>query len=439
MNFLKVAIIVLNILFGLNAFAAPKRVLILYSTGGHSTAAKSVEELLKQYPEEFEVIRHDFAQELDGFAKWFYFEGYDFISQKANWINKAGVKFKWWQSEHFALFASQRFNAKFNQPKNILNYLLKVQPDVIISTHFSLADTLATLREQGHLKNVPIAWTHLDVVDNVFFRQIGDQLDMSFLPTAEMKHEWAKSIPPNKLKAVGIPIMPSLLQSESISSNETDTLNDVKLNTKVVLIGGSMGALSYDKIIKEISAEYLSKSNEIIEVTAVCGRNEKKALALKKWSESNSFPRNISLNVTGFIDQKIMRSLIKEAHLVISKPGGLTTFELLTTGKPVIMTEGIGIQEKYNAQYVEREGAAIFLETTKGIGKAAYSVLSGPDTLRNSLVEKQKKLTRNFKLNDIIEWTRTAEVLQPERPSHPILQREKSKSNHILKCQSLFI
>ncbi|WP_413578392.1 MGDG synthase family glycosyltransferase [Bdellovibrio sp. HCB290] len=432
-TWLKTALLLLALLFSTPAFAN-KKVLILYSTGGHSTAAKSVEEMLKAQPEKYDVIRKDFAEELTGFSRWFYFSGYDLISQKANWINKWGVLSKWRHAEKEPLYASERFNADFNQPENIKKYIESVKPDVVITTHFSLADTLASLREEGNFKNIPMAWTHLDMVDNVFFRQIGDQLDMSFLPTKEMAAEWAKVIPKEKIIATGIPIMPSLLQpaanaSEDALTRTREARSAIGLSrnvTTVFMIGGSMGALSYDKIIKDLAKVFADNGNKPVQVIAVCGRNEKMTEWLKAWTASDNFPRNVKLHVEGFVDQNKLRGLQAAADVIISKPGGLTTFELLTSEKPVIMAEGIGIQEQYNAKFVNDKGAALFFPKTKGIGQAIYNIALGDPSVKQSLLINQKKLTENFDLKAIVDWTRDAKVTQPERPTTPILTRMKN-------------
>ena len=402
---------------------ASKKVLILYSTGGHATAARSIEAMLNEHPEEFEVVRKDYAEELNGYAHWFYLHGYDLISKKANWINKLGTAYAWWKAEKNPEFASTRDDADFNQPERILEYIKSVGPDVIITTHFSLAQTLAVLRERGELKSIPIAWTHLDIVDNTFFQQIGDQLDMSFLPTDQMRASWAKTIPNSKLIASGIPIMSAVpLEKREIKQNSSN----------ILLLGGSMGALSYNKIISDLAARF--PSDEMVDVTAVCGRNEQMREWLNRWKTRRLFPRNIRLQVEGFVDQGTMRELQIKSDLIISKPGGLTSFELLNSGKPVILTEAIGIQEQKNAAFIADEGAALYLPKIQGIGKVIVSLLRDSQTEQNALLANQERLRENFKLDEIVQWTRTATVVQPDRPALPLL----TKKLMVQSCKDAF-
>jgi UDP-N-acetylglucosamine:LPS N-acetylglucosamine transferase len=190
-----------------------------------------------------------------------------------------------------------------------------------------------------------------------------------------------------------------------------------------------MGALSYDAIISEISETLRLSEKPNVQFIAICGRNKAKADQLRAWAASQNFPRNASLLVTEFIDQTKIKQLQNVSDLIISKPGGLTTFELLTTGKAVIMTEGIGLQEKHNATYVAQEGAALYLPKPSGIGNAAYNLLIGDPSLSARLVQKQTELRKNFQLDKIVDWVRTARVLQAERPETTVLERQRQLRN----------
>lgn len=395
-----------------SAYAHPKRVLILYSTGGHSTAAQSIEALLKQYPEEFEVIRKDFADELSGFAKWFYSRGYDFISREANWLNKWGTRQIWTQSESRPLFASERSTSNFNQPAKIRAYVEETNPDVIIATHFSIAETLASLRERGYLENIPIAWTHLDMTSNIYFKQIGDQLDMSFVPTEDMRKDWSKTIDSNRVMSTGIPIMPDMMEKREPSNGQKNV-------STILLMGGSMGTLSYIPIIKQIIAAFNAKGVSRLRFIAVCGRNKEILEKIKLWS--TFLPDEVSIEATGFINARVLRQLQSTADLVISKPGGLTTFELMTSDRPIILTEPIGLQEYDNAHYIDRQGAGIFLPKPSEVGYRAFELLMTSAGRRQ--VENQKRIRSSFRLERIVEWTRTAQVTQPSRPKTTVYSR----------------
>jgi len=57
------------------------------------------------------------------------------------------------------------------------------------------------------------------------------------------------------------------------------------------------------------------------------------------------------------------------ADLIVSKPGGLTSSEVLAKGKPMLIIDPIPGQEQRNAEYLLEEGAAVRLYD---VADAAY-------------------------------------------------------------------
>lgn len=405
-----------------NVFAA-KRLLILYSTGGHATAARSIEKLVETHLPDFEIVRHDFALELTGFPRWFYLEGFNFMSRHFNWINKYAIRSEWKAAENTPHLVSERSMARFNQPRKILNYIEEIQPDIIIATHFSMAQTLAVLREEGHLKGIPIAWTHLDMVNNIFYKQIGSELDMSFVPTEAMQIEWAELMDPQKVIATGIPIMPDML-GRSGRNHEEDAIGfgfDPEVPT-VLLMGGSLGLMNYSKIIKNVSQSFKSVNNSPVQFLAICGNNENVRRNLKKWSKSPRFPENARLEATGFLNASELIKSESASNLIISKAGGLTTFELLTAELPLIMTQGVSFNEQFNAKFLEDEGAALYVTEDSLLGDAAFDLLKNTEKL-TFMVANQQRMKSHFKLEKIVEWIRNPGLAHTGSPSERILEK----------------
>ncbi|MEO0336771.1 MAG: glycosyltransferase, partial [Pseudomonadota bacterium] len=337
--------------------------------------------------------------------------------------------------DHFpSFFTEVPFFGTVNQPDRVRRYLEAEAPDVIITTHFGMAMTLGYLRELGYFSEVPVSWVHLDVLSNFFFYQVADYLDQVFLPNQGMVDKWADYIDPEKLTASGVPIMPAMLnRSEPTEFHSSSAQQlDPSLPT-VMLMGGSMGALSYDQIISQISRHYADKDQ--IQIVAVCGRNERARQHLESWKTSDSqleFPQNIRLVTTGYIGLSELMELQSIADVIVSKPGGLSSFELLTTSKPTVLTEGIGIQETRNAEYMANNGAALFLPKVDRIGETIKSVLEDPDMAGN-LVSNAKRLSEEFRAERINEWVRNAQVLQPHRPELPVLQRHLGRDEQTQK------
>ncbi|MEO5969602.1 MAG: glycosyltransferase [Bdellovibrionia bacterium] len=405
-----------------DAFAA-KKLLILYSTGGHATAARSIEKLVETHLPDFEVVRHDFALELTGFPKWFYLEGFNLMSRYLNWVNKYAIRSEWKAADRTPSLVSERSMARFNQPDKILEYIEQIHPDIIIATHFSMAQTLAVLREEGHLKDIPIAWTHLDMVSNIFYKQIGSELDMSFVPTEAMQMEWAELMDPQKVIATGIPIMPDMLE-RSERHHEEDAISfglDPEVPI-VLLMGGSLGLMNYSEIIKNVSKSFKRVNNSPVQFLAICGKNEKARKNLKRWSKTSRFPENARLEATGFLNASQLIKSESASNLIISKAGGLTTFELLTAELPLIMTQGVGFNEQFNAKFLEEEGAAMYVTEDSRLGDAAFDLLKDTEKL-TLMVENQQRMKSHFKLEKIVEWVKNPGLAHTGFPSERILER----------------
>jgi len=75
----------------------------------------------------------------------------------------------------------------------------------------------------------------------------------------------------------------------------------------------------------------------------------------------------VPVKVFGFVNN--MDELIDAADLVVTKPGGLTTTEILAKGKPMALVAPIPGQEQRNAEYLLEEGAAVRLYD---VADAAY-------------------------------------------------------------------
>jgi len=75
----------------------------------------------------------------------------------------------------------------------------------------------------------------------------------------------------------------------------------------------------------------------------------------------------VPAKVYGFVNN--MHELMDAADLVVTKPGGLTTMEVLAKGRPLALVAPIPGQEQRNAEYLLEEGAAVRLYDT---ADAAY-------------------------------------------------------------------
>src|SRR5205823_4617340 len=112
-----------------------------------------------------------------------------------------------------------------------------------------------------------------------------------------------------------------------------------------------------------------------IQLVTITGRNEKLKEALGKIKA----PDRHKVKVLGFT--KEIDELMQVADLVVSKPGGLTTSEVLARGAVMVIVNPIPGQESRNSDYLLESGAAIKANNIATLGYKINALLQDPDRL----------------------------------------------------------
>lgn len=147
--------------------------------------------------------------------------------------------------------------------------------------------------------------------------------------------------------------------------------------------GGGEYGIGKNKTIDILNI--LAKSNYNIQVIAIAGRNEKLKMAFENIVLENN--KQDSIKVLPFTDK--VPELMSISDLVITKPGGLTTSESLASSLPMLVINPIPGQEEQNANFLETNGAAIWIKKD-----------SNPEDIINSILDDEIKLN-NMKENSI--------------------------------------
>jgi processive 1,2-diacylglycerol beta-glucosyltransferase len=113
----------------------------------------------------------------------------------------------------------------------------------------------------------------------------------------------------------------------------------------LLALSGGFGMGPLAKILKE-----LDKVDQTFQTVVVTGRNEELRRDLA--AEDRKHPTH----VLGYASN--MHELMAVADLIISKPGGLTTSEVLAMGKPLFIVSPIPGQEAANSDFLLERGAA---------------------------------------------------------------------------------
>jgi processive 1,2-diacylglycerol beta-glucosyltransferase len=154
-------------------------------------------------------------------------------------------------------------------------------------------------------------------------------------------------VDPKKITATGVPIHPVFSRPKDRGGSLRK--HGLKGDRPIVLqLSGGFGVGPIEKLYRGIL-----QIERPIEVVVVAGKNEK----VRQQLERVDVPRQHRSKVMGFTTD--IDELMGVADLVVSKPGGLTTSEVLARGAAMAIVNPIPGQESRNSDYLLESGAAI--------------------------------------------------------------------------------
>ncbi|MBP1995868.1 MGDG synthase family glycosyltransferase [Paenibacillus eucommiae] len=356
-----------------------KRQKILLLSGalgdGHKQAARAILEASKLYRPEVEVEEIDFMEwthpHLHSVGKYCYTQWmkkfpsvYGYLFQKTRDDNSLSNLFK--KMKSFSL-------------SRMLKLLQEVQPTVVVSTFPSAAAAMSILKAHG-LTEVPTVTVITDHTDHSYWiHPYTDQYIVGSEPVRQALLR--RSITDAQISVTGIPIRLSYNQSFDCNRLRDRYSLDRSLPT-VLVMGGGLGMIDKE-FIALLKSEELPASVQFI---IVCGRNLKLQQQL---AEELRYVRHHIL-ITGFVDH--VHEFMALSDLIITKPGGLTTSEALALELPMLLFKPLPGQEKDNAAYLVKIGAALEAASVGELKDMLTAVLADSNLLR-AMKQKASKFT----------------------------------------------
>lgn len=239
--------------------------------------------------------------------------------------------------------------------------------DVVVNTHFLPAEIIAGLKVEGKF-----AAPQLTVVTDFESHRLwaNEPCEHYFTATTEAAlalHRWG--VPPAATTVTGIPVQP--LFSRPKDRAECRTRQGLSADRPVILqLAGGFGVGP----IEQIYCTILSVATPL-ELVIVCGKNTE----LKSQLDRCPVPAQHRARVLGFTDQ--MDELMCAADIVVSKPGGLTTSEILARGAALLIVNPIPGQESRNSDYLLENGAAVKASGTATLAYKLGKLLESPERL----------------------------------------------------------
>lgn len=339
-----------------------KKVLILStSTGyGHDQAANSLKELIKN--NNTEIVIHDFLKDNRLFNSSI-INGYELCARFLG--NIYGFFYRLINFNSINNIISVFF---LPVSKKLAKYILDFNPDVIISTH-PLAINILSYLKKKKLINVPIISIVTDFECHATY--VSKEVDQYIVASQYTKKSLvSKGIDENKIAPFGIPVRQNFYEHDY--HKYIPHILDGPI--KILLMGGGMGLNNISKVLKK-----LSEGNIPLELTVVCGKNNKLKNHLLK--EYNNFKGNKKINILGYTTN--IPEIMKNSDLIITKPGGLTTTESLLSQLPMIIPFIIPGQESENRDFLAQNNCAIPIRNLDELNIELSKFESDKDKLMN--------------------------------------------------------
>jgi processive 1,2-diacylglycerol beta-glucosyltransferase len=345
------------------------RILVLSAAvgAGHLRAAQAVELALRELAPHAEVRNVDVLEMTNPAFRQIYGRAY------LDLVNRAPHMLGYFYD---SLDKPRRPNSKRDRLRvalekmNLRKFIHLIEDeswDLAVNTHFLPAEIIASLRKKGRIGLRQMTVTTDFETHRMWVCQPCDRYFTATTEGARYLHSFG--VPTGDTTVTGIPIHPVFARPKD--RDECRRRHGLATDRPVILqLAGGFGVGP----VVEIYQALLSIDRPV-EVVVVSGRNA----ALKKELEALPAPGRHRAHVLGFTDQ--IDELMAAADLVVSKPGGLTTSEVLARGAALVVVNPIPGQESRNSDYLLEEGAAIKANHIATLAYKVEQLLDDPSRL----------------------------------------------------------
>lgn len=353
--------IVLFLAISLNAYSQEQNVTFLTAEGGagHIMIEKAFKDALEKDPSAKDLNIHSIF-----FNRYLSAKGQSFEKQYVWWAEHAP---RLWDAmiAAFPMMMTREMKRRVVRGSflpELAQEIQKTHPDIIYCTHFSLAEIVDILKEDGLLD--PKIKVVSQVTDFSIIKEHNTR-GLVVVPHPSLKDDLVKlGKDPAMVQVVGgIPARPPFLEPykketerkalvERLAS-ESGGVDHLGTQDPLFLVTGGGDGRNLRFFADFLPHWHPSKP---VKVAAICGKNKEMLEQLTRLAQSGKLDKNITLIPRGFETQ--MHQFMKAADVIICKPGGSTTAEVMALGKPLFVNTSTGIQEERNLKFLKDHNAA---------------------------------------------------------------------------------
>lgn len=264
---------------------------------------------------------------------------------------------------------------KFNSPK-LKNLFDDFHPDIVACSQAFPCGMVADFKKHYN-SDLPLVAILTDYVPHAYW--IYDNVNYYVVPSEEVARRLKdKGVSEEKIKPLGIPIDHKFMDKV----HRTEVAKKLGLNPDkftILIMGGGQGLGPIKKVV-----ESLEKVNRDFQEIIVTGSNKKLYNSLKK----NIKTAKKKILLMEYVEN--IHELMGASDVIITKPGGITTAEVLAKKLPMIIIHPIPGQEESNTLYLTKEGTAIRVDEPQDIGAVIEDLLAHPEKLKDFSLSMQR-------------------------------------------------
>ncbi len=344
----------------------PKILIISSDTGGgHRSAALALVEGAKRFWEgksyTVRVIRaveesHHLTAKLVGAYNWI-------LRNRQHWM-----KYVYWamnrirpETREFVYRRSLGY---------VTSLLEKWCPHIVVSVHPLTQHIFARILKELKLdKQIPLVTVVTDPCYGFWKGWACSAVTLYLVAGEEAKRQLIDyGISPEKIKISGMPVHPKFCELTEKDAQAARRALDLDAEKFTIFVNaGWVGGGNIPQIFRELVRGDLN-----VQAVFLAGKNEE----LKKEAEALAKTAKFPVKVIGYSDE--IEKLMQSANVMISKLGGLTTYEALACRLPIIAdaTTTPMPQEAGTVNLISKRGAGILLQKTSDIVPTIQSLLN---------------------------------------------------------------
>ncbi|WP_018750158.1 MGDG synthase family glycosyltransferase [Paenibacillus sanguinis] len=243
--------------------------------------------------------------------------------------------------------------------KKLINILKEQRPDAIIST-FPFGGISAHLKKHGI--HVPLFTVVTDF--SLHNRWLFTEADRFYVATEDLKRDMVRrGVRPEAITVSGIPVREPFYERTPVSSLPvSQPMGQEQIRSVLVMMGAHIPLPDIQLIIRNLLAM------PDVQVDVICGGNDKLRRRLER-----RFGNDERLRLFGYVEA--VHDRMRQASCIITKAGGITLSEAIQIRTPIIIYKPFSGQERENARYLERRGAAVIASSSRRLGEQVQEIL----------------------------------------------------------------